>query len=224
MTVRDWRAVQRDLEARYGGPDPEPFAWRLAQWLLAAALLVATAPVMLVLAAVIRRDTPGPAIFRQPRVGRGGRLYRFAKFRTLYTDARERFPELYAYRYDPDEVESMRFKVPDDPRVTPVGRWLRRTSLDELPNLWNVVTGEMALVGPRPEIPEMLPYYSEEGLSRFGVRPGITGLAEVSGRGDLTFRETERLDARYAREKSLALDLRILARTVGAVLRGRGAY
>lgn len=221
---RDWRSVQRELAAAHGGPDPAPLAWRAAQAMLAALLLVATLPVMVAIAAIIRLDSPGPALFRQVRVGRAGRLFRFTKFRTLHVDAAARFPELYAYRYGDEEIERLRFKVPDDPRLTRVGRWLRRTSLDELPNLWHVVTGEMALVGPRPEIPEMLPYYSARGRERFAVRPGVTGLAEVSGRGDLTFREAESHDADYARRRSVRLDLEILGRTLVVVLRGHGAY
>ena len=209
----DWRAIQRELAVAHAGPESGSLAWRATQVAIAALLLVATLPVMLAIAAIIRLDSPGPALFRQVRVGRAGRLFRFTKFRTLHADAAARFPELYAYRYAGEEIERLRFKVPDDPRLTRAGRWLRRTSLDELPNLWHVVTGEMALVGPRPEIPEMLPYYSAQGRARFAVRPGVTGLAEVSGRGDLTFREAESYDADYARRASVRLDLAILART-----------
>ena len=179
---------------------------------------------MMLVALAIRLNSPGPVLFRHKRVGRGGRLFNFVKFRTLYHDARQRFPELYQYQYTPEEIEALAFKVPNDPRVTSIGEWLRRTTLDELPNFWNVVTGDMALVGPRPEIPEMLPYYRDEHLIKFSVPPGVTGLAQISGRGRRRFLETARLDADYAANRSLRLDLRILARTISLVLRQDGAF
>jgi lipopolysaccharide/colanic/teichoic acid biosynthesis glycosyltransferase len=142
----------------------------------------------------------------------------------MYVDARERFPQLYAYRYSPDELLALKFKNDNDPRVTPQGRWLRRLSVDELPNFWNVLTGEMALVGPRPEIPEMLPYYKGEMLEKFLVRPGVTGLAQISGRGRLGFYETVDLDVSYVRNRSFLLDLRIMARTVALIILRDGAF
>ncbi len=111
-----------------------------------------------------------------------------------------------------------------DPRVTPAGRWLRKSTLDELPNFWNVITGEMALVGPRPEIPEMLRYYNDEALKKFTVRPGITGLAQSSGRGNLLFLEGIELDIQYVENRSLALDLKIIWKTVSGILRQEGAF
>ena len=176
------------------------------------------------IAAIVKLDSPGPAVFRQWRVGRDGRLFRFAKFRTLYVDAAARWPELYAYRYDPDELAALHFKMKNDPRVTRVGRWLRKSTLDELPNFWNVLTGDVALVGPRPEIPEMLPYYDDEGLKKFSVRPGVTGLAQVKGRGDLSFRDTVAFDVEYVHRRSFALDARILVQTVGTMLLRKGAF
>ena len=171
-----------------------------------------------------RLDTPGPLLFFQPRMGAGTRPFRFVKFRTLYADARSRFPELYAYKYTPLELAELKFKVENDPRVTPQGRWLRKSSLDELPNFWNVLTGEMALVGPRPEIPEMLPYYEGEMLTKFDVRPGVTGLAQVSGRGRLGFHDTVALDVEYVRNRSFAYDMRILFKTVWMILKRDGAF
>jgi lipopolysaccharide/colanic/teichoic acid biosynthesis glycosyltransferase len=181
-------------------------------------------PVILFQWAIIRFGTPGPGLFFQHRVGVGQRLFRFVKFRTMYVDARERFPHLYAYRYSSDELPSLKFKSDDDPRVTPQGRWLRRLSVDELPNFWNVLTGEMALVGPRPEIPEMLPYYKGEMLEKFAVRPGVTGLAQISGRGRLGFYETVDLDVYYVRNRSFLLDLRIMTRTVALIILRDGAF
>lgn len=190
---------------------------RTVDLVLSVVALVVASPILLVLYVWIRLDSPGPAIFRQDRVRRGGGTFRFAKFRTMRFDARERFPELYAYDYSDEQVRTMKFKLPDDPRLTPVGRWLRRTSLDELPNLFNVIRGDMTLVGPRPEIPEMLPYYTPGQLAKFSVKPGLTGLAQTRGRNILTFQETIAADLEYVASRSLWLDIRILFRTVWTV-------
>ena len=186
--------------------------------------LIAAAPLIAVLAAVISLDSPGPAIFRQRRVGRNGRVFEFYKFRTMLVDARERYPELYAYDYSPRELGSMCFKLPHDPRSTRVGRWLRRTSLDELPNLVNVLRGDMTLVGPRPEIPEMLPYYEPHQYCKFAVKPGLTGLAQISGRNILRFVETNAKDVEYVQRRSLGFDLWILVRTTWCVALMIGAH
>jgi len=200
------------------------FPTRLTEILVAAFALVLAAPVMMVLAIVIRRGTKGPILFFQQRIGRNGRPFTFVKFRTLYADARERFPELYAYKYTTEQLDSLHFKVEEDPRVTPQGQWIRRTSLDELPNFWNVLTGDMALVGPRPEIPEMLAYYEGEMLEKFSVRPGVTGLAQISGRGRLSFRDTVACDVEYVRNRSFWFDMRVLVRTAILVLTQDGAF
>ena len=204
--------------------DRTPIPLRIFEILVATAILVFTLPVMIVIGLLIRLDSPGPVLFWQTRLGRKRRPFQFVKFRTFYSDVRERFPDLYSYQYDAETINKMCFKNENDPRVTRVGRWLRKSSLDELPNFWCVLRGEMALVGPRPEIPEMVRCYSERGMLRFDVRPGVTGLAEVSGRARLTFRETEEYDVKYALGRSFALDLRILMRTVAVVLRRDGAY
>lgn len=201
-----------------------PFLLRVFEVSVAGVILLFGLPVMMVQWAIIRLGTPGPGLFFQHRVGIGQRLFRFVKFRTMYVDARERFPHLYAYRYSPDELLSLKFKSDSDPRVTPQGRWLRRLSVDELPNFWNVLTGEMALVGPRPEIPEMLPYYKGEMLEKFSVRPGVTGIAQISGRGRLGFYETVELDVSYVRNRSFLLDFRILAKTVALIILRDGAF
>ncbi len=201
-----------------------PFALRVFEVSVAGAVLLLGLPVMLIQWVIIRLGTPGPGVFFQQRVGVGQRLFRFIKFRTMYVDARERFPQLYAYRYSPNELLDLKFKNDNDPRVTPQGRWLRRLSVDELPNFWNVLTGDMALVGPRPEIPEMLPYYKGEMLEKFLVRPGVTGLAQISGRGRLGFYETVDLDVSYVRNRSFLLDLRIMARTVALIILRDGAF
>ncbi|HTR97340.1 MAG TPA: sugar transferase [Candidatus Acidoferrales bacterium] len=188
---------------------------------LAAIGLMLVSPVLLAIAIAVRLDSPGPAFFRQTRIGRGGRPFTFWKFRGMYVDARERFPELYDYRYSGEQVRELRFHPPADPRVTRVGRFIRRTSLDELPNLVNVVRGDMSLVGPRPEIPELMPYYGPAARVVLSVRPGITSLAKLLGRDHYSFRETLELDVRYVRARSLRLDLGVLLGTVWMVLTGR---
>jgi lipopolysaccharide/colanic/teichoic acid biosynthesis glycosyltransferase len=181
-------------------------------------------PIMLFVAVVIAIDSRGPVLFVQKRVGSGTKLFRFTKFRTMYVDAKDRFPEWYAYKYDNQELKDLYFKVKDDPRITRQGKRLRKSTLDELPNFWCLLTGEMALVGPRPEIPEMLPYYKGEMLKKFTVRPGITGLAQVSGRGRLGFYETVDLDVEYVNKRSLMFDMKILLLTVNGVTFRHGAF
>lgn len=184
----------------------------------AGLLLLLSAPLLLALAALVRATSPGPAIFRQERAGLRGRHFTIYKLRTMIAGAEALQAQLAP------EAGTPIFKLQDDPRVTPLGRWLRRLSLDELPQLWNVLRGDMSLVGPRP-----LPLYEASRIKgaqrrRFAMRPGLTGLWQVSGRSQLDFGEWMRLDLEYVDRWSLGLDLRILARTVGAVLRGRGAY
>lgn len=212
--------------------------------LVSSLALLLALPIMLLIALIVRLDSPGPALFRQTRMTQdrrnntlaesiegperrrvlyAGRPFKFLKFRTMYVDARQRFPELYAYDYTDEEIKTIKFKVADDPRVTRAGRWLRKTSLDELPNFWNVLTGDMTLCGPRPEIPEMSPYYSPEQLKKFRVTAGLTGPAQVGGRGELTFQETADIDADYVKQRSLKGDLKILWQTVVAVVKQRGA-
>jgi exopolysaccharide production protein ExoY len=191
--------------------------------LLAVVGLVLVSPLLLAVAIAIRLDSKGPAIFRQVRLGRRGRPFYFYKFRGMYRDARERFPELYEYRYSAEQIRGLHFHSGNDPRVTPVGRFIRRTSLDELPNLINVVLGEMSLVGPRPEIPEMIPYYGESRDHVLSVKPGVTSLAKLVGRDNLDFADTLAMDVEYVRKRSLALDARILLATVVLVVTGRSA-
>jgi exopolysaccharide biosynthesis polyprenyl glycosylphosphotransferase len=186
----------------------------------AASLLVLCAPLLLALAYGIRRGSPGPALFRQVRVGKDGREFAIYKFRTMYLDAEARLSELRHM----NEYDGVLFKIRNDPRVTRLGRWLRRLSLDELPQLLNVVRGEMSLVGPRPPLPEEVAGYPDDMHRRLAVKPGMTGLWQVSGRSDLTWDEAIRLDLRYVENWSLSLDLVILLRTLTAVCRTSGAY
>ena len=200
-----------------------PLLVRILEVAVAGVGLTFAAPVMLLIAASIRIGSPGPALFRQTRLGLNGEPFQFVKFRTLYADARQQFPDLYQYRYDDNEIRKLHFHHVDDPRITREGRWLRKISLDELPNLFLVLTGKIALVGPRPQIPEMLPYYRGIMLERFSVRAGLTGLAHVSGRSNLTFYETTAIDVAYVRNRSWRLDLRILWRTLVSVIKRDGA-
>jgi exopolysaccharide biosynthesis polyprenyl glycosylphosphotransferase len=186
----------------------------------AALVLAVLTPALLTLALVVRLDSKGPALFRQTRVGKDGTPFTMLKFRTMTVDAEQRRATLTAS----NSSGSVLFKLRDDPRVTRVGRVLRRYSLDELPQLLNVVRGEMALVGPRPPLPCEVELYDLDTRRRLAVTPGLTGLWQVSGRSDLSWEESVRLDLRYVETWSIGLDLRILCRTVNAVLGHHGAY
>ncbi len=184
--------------------------------------LVALSPVLGILAALVKLDSRGPAIFAQERVGRGGRLFKILKLRTMVDGAEAKRDGLMAQSVYPDP---RLFKVPSDPRMTHLGRWLRRTSLDELPQLVNVLKGEMSLVGPRPPLLPEVALYEEHHYARFDVKPGITGPWQVGGRNRVTdFEEVVALESEYIRNWSLLRDLAILVRTVPAVLRMRGAH
>ncbi|BAL92719.1 putative glycosyltransferase [Actinoplanes missouriensis 431] len=186
----------------------------------ALALLIVAGPVLLGVALCVGLTSRGPVLFRQVRVGRDGREFRIFKFRSMYLDAEARLGELRHL----NEHDGVLFKMRDDPRVTPVGRWLRRFSLDELPQLLNVLLGQMSLVGPRPPLPTEVAAYADDVRRRLAVKPGMTGLWQVSGRSDLSWEEAVRLDLRYVENWSLSLDLVILLRTVTAVVRSSGAY
>lgn len=153
-----------------------------------------------------------------------GQPFIFYKFRTMYIDAAEQFPELYNYKFTKEEIEGLRFKIEDDPRVPEWASWLRESSLDELPNFINVFMGDMSLVGPRPEIPEMMKYYNDNQKLKFTVKPGITGLAQSEGRGRLQFQETIKHDLEYVKNRSLLLDFKIIVKTIAATFRQDGAF
>jgi exopolysaccharide biosynthesis polyprenyl glycosylphosphotransferase len=188
--------------------------------LLAAALIALLSPVLLVIAALVKSGDGGPVLYRQRRVGRDGDTFMMIKFRTMVVGAEAVRSELLAA----NEAAGPLFKLRRDPRVTRVGAVLRRYSLDELPQLLNVLAGSMSLVGPRPPLPEETVNYERAAQRRLLVKPGITGLWQVSGRSDLSWEDSVRLDLRYVEDWSLALDLAILGKTVRAVLGGRGAY
>lgn len=188
---------------------------------LAAVLLAVLALPMLLIALIVRLDSTGPTLFRQKRVGRYGDHFTMLKFRTMRPDSEDLRAELAHLNENSD---GLLFKVKQDPRITRVGSFLRRTSLDELPQLINVISGHMSLVGPRPPLPEEVEEYTPEVKRRLLVKPGLTGLWQVSGRSDLPWDEAVRLDLGYVDNWSLGLDLAILARTGSAVVRGTGAY
>jgi exopolysaccharide biosynthesis polyprenyl glycosylphosphotransferase len=186
----------------------------------AAAALLLLSPLFIVIAAMIRLSDRGPALFRQTRVGRGGQPFTVFKFRTMVVDAEERKGHLVAL----NDSDGVLFKMRRDPRVTLVGSWLRRWSLDELPQLINVLIGDMSLVGPRPALPQEAALYGDHVRRRLAVSPGITGLWQVNGRSDLAWDEAVRLDLRYVENWSFVLDLQILWKTFSAVFKGSGAY
>lgn len=186
----------------------------------AAIALLLLSPLMLALVVAIRLSDRGPALFVQTRVGKDGRSFKIYKFRTMVVDAEKRLAELREL----NESDGVLFKMRRDPRITPVGARLRKWSLDELPQLINVLLGEMSLVGPRPPLPDEAARYADHVRRRLVVKPGLTGLWQISGRSDLTWDESVRLDLRYVENWSLALDLQILWKTVAVIFRGSGAY
>jgi exopolysaccharide biosynthesis polyprenyl glycosylphosphotransferase len=187
---------------------------------VAGLALLLLAPVLLAVAAIVWLTSEGPVFFIQVRIGRGGEEFRMLKFRTMVVEAEQLRAELVRQQGGDGVI----FKMRDDPRITRIGGWLRRYSLDELPQLINIVRGDMSLVGPRPPLPNEVEQYGEDVYRRLVVKPGLTGLWQVSGRSDLPWEEAVRLDLRYIENWSLVLDMQILWKTVAAVTRGSGAY
>jgi exopolysaccharide biosynthesis polyprenyl glycosylphosphotransferase len=244
MIERTHDQKMRDLLLeRYGNLDHSPLRHRLRFYLkrigwlgvvkgsylvkraldvvASAILLVLLMPVFLAVAVAIRLEDPGPILFKQTRVGRWGSLFTMWKFRSMYTDAEERKKDLMAQ----NEMQGgVIFKMKDDPRVTKVGRVIRKTSIDELPQLWNVLKGEMSLVGPRPPVPQEVNEYSLSDRRRLEVIPGITCIWQVSGRSDIPFDQQVELDVEYIESQSFWTDVKILLKTVPALLFGTGAY
>lgn len=193
---------------------------RALDLVLASAGLILSVPIWLIVIVAIKLESHGPAIFAQERVGLNGRRFRFYKFRSMHVDAERRLAELW-HR---NEVDGPVFKIRRDPRMTRVGAILRRTSIDELPQLINVLKGEMSIVGPRPPLPGEVEHYRAEDMVRLTVKPGLTCLWQVRGRSTLSFNQWMEYDREYVRKLSLWTDLRILIQTVGAVITCRGAY
>jgi len=188
--------------------------------IVAGVALILTLPVLIVTAIAVRLDSPGPIFFRQTRVGKWGEPFACYKFRSMYVDAEQRLKDLQAQ----NEVDGPVFKMKYDPRITRVGRVIRKLSIDELPQLFNVLRGNMSLVGPRPALPREVAQYTYEQIGRLNAIPGITGLQQVSGRSDLDFQRWVELDLQYIAEQSLWKDIEILLKTIPAVLFAKGAY
>lgn len=200
--------------------------WQLAikralDLLASALLLIVISPLLLFIALWIRLDSPGPIIFKQTRVGLHGKHYTIYKFRTMVSNADELMKAKLAKL---ETLEGFTFQEKDDPRITPSGRFLRKMSFDELPQLLNILNGTMSLVGPRPEVPDIVKLYTPEQQQRLQVLPGVTGLAQVNGRSELNFGETMSYDLEYVHRWSIWLDIAILWKTLFVVLTGKGAY
>lgn len=202
-------------------PRWQMWAKRALDIIIGLFLLLIVSPLWLFIFLWIRFDSQGPAIFCQTRIGLGGKPYTIYKFRTMVQNAEKLFkPKLEQVK----DLDNFVFQQKDDPRITRSGRFLRKTSLDELPQLLNILQGTMSLVGPRPEIPEIVKLYTQEQRLRLSVLPGVTGLAQVNGRSELTLGETMVYDLEYVKRWSFWFDLKILVRTFWVVLTGRGAY
>lgn len=198
------------------------FAKSVVDRVLGSVLLAIAAPILAVAAIAIRLDSPGPAVYTQTRVGLNGRRFTLYKLRSMYSDADERRATLV--KRGGDSGNTVLFKDSNDPRITKVGRFIRRFSIDELPQLLNVVLGDMSLIGPRPALPEEVAKYDVEADRRLLVKPGLTGLWQVSGRSDLSWESTVALDQHYVDNQGARLDSKIFCKTFGAVFGGRGAY
>ena len=209
------------LDFRFSDPPRSTLALKRGLDLAVSGLMLTLlSPLLLGVALWILLDDGRPVLFRQRRAGKEGEPFTMVKFRTMVNDAEQRLPELV----DIENLDQPAFKIPDDPRVTPSGRWLRRTSIDELPQLLNVLRGQMSLVGPRPEEESVVALYDERQRSRLAIKPGMTGPMQVYGRSDLTFEERLAMERDYLDNLSLLTDLEILMRTPRAMVRGEGAY
>ncbi len=218
--LENFRDVQ--LLSLSSAPDSELrlFFKRVFDVVLSFASLVALSPLLLAIAAMIKISSPGPVLFRQTRCGLGGRRFMLFKFRSMINNAEQMRAELHQL----NELDGPVFKISDDPRITRVGRWLRRFSLDELPQLWNVFCGEMSFVGPRPAVPEEVEQYEDWQRRRLRMRPGLTCTWVLEGRSHVDFNRWMQLDLKYIDNWSLWLDAKIFLRTIPIVLSGRGAY
>lgn len=202
------------------------FAKRILDLIIAIPLLVLISPLWLFIVLWIKKDSPGPAIFRQQRIGTGGHPFTIYKFRTMAPNAdavmKAKIEQLKKEgRFDPDNFV---FQEKDDPRITRSGRFLRKTSLDELPQLLNIINGTMSLVGPRPEVPEIVEAYTPEQRKRLDMPPGVTGLAQINGRSELALTQTLKYDVEYVKNWNFWLDIKILWKTIFVVLAGKDAY
>lgn len=203
-----------------GATKPQLAAKRLLDIVVSSLALTLLSPLLVAIAVAIKLTSRGPVLYKHPRVGRNGEHFNFVKFRTMRLDADEQKPKLLAN----NEATGPIFKMKNDPRITPLGRFLRKTSLDELPQFVHVLSGKMSLVGVRPQLPDEVARYSEVHAQRLLIKPGLTCIWQVSGRSDLDFETWMRMDLEYIASWTPTLDLKLLAKTFGAVISGRGAY
>jgi lipopolysaccharide/colanic/teichoic acid biosynthesis glycosyltransferase len=216
--------------AEWGWLAPAPGYERAKRWLDIAVALLALlllSPILLVMAVLIKVTSRGPVFYRGTVIGRYGRPFTYYKLRTMIqgdNSAHKRFIEQYVRGCEDTNHPPIPYKLVDDPRITPVGHWLRRSSLDEMGQMINVLRGEMSIVGPRPPVPYEYEHYGAEQRRRLAVLPGISGLAQVRARSQASFEEMVAIDMEYIQRRSLRLDLAIMARTIGVVLGGRGAH
>lgn len=202
------------------GKDKKFYVWKRSFDIVFSSIMLALlTPLFMVVSLLIWLEDGWPIFYVQERVGKGGKTFRFIKFRSMYNDADARRAALFDQYSD-----SVRFKMAKDPRITKVGRWIRRGSVDELPQFWNVLRGDMAVVGPRPALPDEVSYYTLHQLQRLRVEQGLTCIWQVKGRALIPFEEQVELDLEYIRDQSFWLDLKLVALTIPAVLSRRGAY
>ena len=228
LTWKNGEAFEGSSLAQVGELVPTVPTEKVYEWckrgldcLGAAVGILLLSPFVAVLALLIKLESRGPVLFTQTRIGEGGVPFRCWKFRSMFIDAEQRKQELLAQN---EMVGGTTFKMKQDPRITRVGRFIRKASIDELPQLWNVLIGDMSLVGPRPPVPQEVAEYSAYEKRRLAAKPGITCTWQVSGRSDIPFPEQVRLDIEYIENRSLWMDISLLLRTVPAVLLARGAY
>lgn len=199
----------------------ETLSKRLFDIIVSSILLLLISPILISTMLAIKLNSPGSVFFTQVRVGLNGQIFRMWKFRSMYIDAEQRKAELFAQN---EMAGGVIFKMKRDPRITPVGRFIRRTSIDELPQLWNVLIGDMSLVGPRPALPKEVALYTPYQRQRLSVLPGITCIWQVSGRSEVPFAQQVEMDLQYIATQSFLGDLKLLLKTIPAVLFGKGAY
>ncbi len=221
--ARSWRRTRRSGERALHVTRQRAYrvAKRSLDFIFAASLLIFSSPLLIFIAAAIKFTDRGPVLFWQKRVGMWGQLFDFPKFRSMVVGADRMVDTLIEHNHHGDSIT---FKIKQDPRVTWIGRFIRRFSLDEFPQLWCVLSGEMSLVGPRPALPREVENYTQADRRRLGVRPGLTCIWQVSGRADVPFERQVKMDVEYVDSHNFWLDLKLVASTVPAVITGRGAY
>jgi Undecaprenyl-phosphate galactose phosphotransferase WbaP len=224
MKRGDKMRMQEARTAKFIAGTEDHWAHRTLDVFVAGVALLFFAPLMLLVGVLVKLDSPGPVLFRHKRIGKDGRQFYCVKFRSMASDSDERLRRLLDSDAEAREEWEATHKLKNDPRITRLGAFLRKSSLDELPQLWNILANQMALVGPRPIVSSEVVHYGDHFAEYCAVKPGLTGLWQVSGRNDTSYAERVALDVRYVRDRSVFFDLRILAATMPAVLLRRGSY